>query len=187
MKWVFRRCAVLAMAFFGACAGIAPQSDQFPVPPFELNGRILVNDQEHRFTGLVRWECASAADDIWISAPLGRTVAHLHADANGAALTTADQTTYRASSVEGLTQSALGWRFPVAAMRHWVLGQPSPALPLADVERDGDQRLLTFAQGQWRVTLAYPEDGGLQPSRLDVAGGGAAIRLVIDSMAVKAP
>jgi outer membrane lipoprotein LolB len=187
MKRVFRRCTFLAVTLLAACAEIAPQPDQFPVPPFELSGRILVNDEEHRFSGQVRWERANGTDDIWLGAPLGQTVAHLHADRGGATLTAADQRSYSAGSIEALTQRALGWRFPAAALRHWVLGEPSPGLPVSEVERDGSQRFVAFTQPPWRVTLAYREDAASQPSRVDVAGNGATMRLVIDAISLNKP
>ena len=187
MKRALRRCAFLALALLAACAAIEPQPEQSPAPAFELNGRILVSDQEHRFSGQMRWHHAAGTDDIWLGAPLGQTVAYLRADASGATLTAADQTTYRASSIEALTQRGLGWRFPAAALRHWVLGEPSPELPVTDIERDGSQRFIAFTQAPWRVALAHAETAGSQPARLDVSGNGSTLRLVIDSISVKAP
>jgi outer membrane lipoprotein LolB len=186
MKRVSRCFLLPAVLLLAACAAIAPQPEEAPAPPFEMNGRILVNDQQHRFTGNVRWEHGTEADDIWLAAPLGQTIAHMHAGPDGAVLVAADQTAYRAGSIESLTRRALGWGFPAAEMRHWLLGRPSPSAPVSELERDADQRVLAFTQGAWRVTLGYAE-AGAQPSRLDVAGNGATMRLVVDNINVQAP
>jgi hypothetical protein len=60
-------------------------------------------------------------------------------------------------------------------------GQTSPGAEVANVQRDGEQRLFAFAEDEWRVSLTYRAPGDRQPSRLDAQAGGAAIRLAIDS------
>jgi outer membrane lipoprotein LolB len=182
MHQLFRSGALLGLALLAACAGTASREGEAPVAPFELNGRIVVIDGERRFTGSVRWVCADGVDDIWLGAPLGQTFAQVHADATGATLTTADQTTYRAGSIESLTERAFGWRFPAAGMRHWVRGLPSAGAGLADAERDGGQRLVAFTDGGWRVSLTYRAAGDAHPSRLDAQAAQAGIRLAIDSL-----
>jgi len=174
-----RSCAVLAALLLAACATapLAPAP-----PPFELSGRIAVRYQERVFTGALRWTRDANGDDIWLSAPLGQTLAHLRADESGATLTAADQKQYRGSSIESLTQSGLGWRFPLAGMRYWVQGKPAPGLPLAAVERDDANRLRRCAQGEWHVAFDYAGDSAVRPSRVEVEGASATIRLVIDGL-----
>jgi outer membrane lipoprotein LolB len=182
MIFPLRTGAVLAAALLAACA---TTPSFMPAPSFELAGRIAVRYQERAFTGSLRWTQNAQGDDIWLSAPLGQTVARVQADAQGATLTAADQKQYRASSVESLTESGLGWRFPLAGMRHWVLGQPAPNLPLAGIERDGANRLTRCAQGEWQVAFEYAAPGAPHPSRVEVAGTGATIRLVVDSLTLQ--
>lgn len=135
--------------------------------------------QDRGFSSAVRWKQTQDRDEIWLTAPLGQTIAFLEADAGGATFTGADQRQFRAGSIESLTKSALGWRFPVAGMRFWVLGQPAAAMPLAAIERDEAGRILNFRQDEWRVAFSYG-NAGTQPSRLDVVGSDAEIRFVID-------
>lgn len=188
MNPMIRRCAVLCTALLTACAPIAPRRDAGTAPSFELIGRIVVRDQERGFSSALRWQQSGRADEIWLTAPLGQTIAYLRADGGEATLTASDQKQYHANSIESLTRSALGWRFPVSGMRHWVLGKVAPGMTLAGVERDDGRRLLRFTQDAWQVTLGYPAaDGEARPSRIEVAGAGAEIRLVIDSLALTAP
>ena len=176
----FRCCAALWAALLSACAGMpAPQSAQ-SAPAFELAGRIVVRYQDRGFSSSLRWKQAAGSDEIWLTAPLGQTIAYLQADANGATLTGADQRQYRAVSIENLTRSAFGWRFPVAGMRYWVLGRPADGMVLAAVERDDAARIVRFKQDDWDVSFNYL-DAAIAPSRLEIIGSDAQIRFVIDA------
>ena len=134
----------------------------------------------------MRWKQAAGSDEIWLTAPLGQTIAYLQADANGATLTGADQRQYRAGSIENLTRSALGWRFPVAGMRYWVLGRPADGMVLAAVERDDAERIVRFKQDDWQVGFSYL-DAAMVPSRLEITGSDAQIRFVIDARTAALP
>jgi len=172
------RCAIaLCVAFLAACAAGPAVA---PVPAFDLTGRVAVRFQDRGFASAVRWKQNGGSDEIWLTAPLGQTIAYLQADAEGAMLTAADQKQYRASSIESLTRSALGWRFPVAGMRYWVLGQPAPGMVLAAVERNAAGRITRFIQDDWQVAFNYAAKS-LAPSRLEIIGSDAKIRFVIDS------
>jgi outer membrane lipoprotein LolB len=184
MSPVFRCCAVLCAALLTACATTATLA---PAPAFELAGRIVVRYQDRGFSSALRWTQHSGGDEIWLTAPLGQTLAYLQADASGATLTAADQRQYRAGSIESLTKSAFGWRLPVAGMRYWVLGQPAPGMTLAAVERDDANRITRFRQDDWQVAFNYAAPGAPRPSRLAVAGADAEIRLVIDGLTTAQP
>ena len=158
-----------------------------PAPAFELSGRVSARYQDRAFSSALRWKQNVGSDEIWLSTPLGQALAYLQADAAGATLTAADQKQYRASSIESLTRSALGWRFPVAGLRYWVLGQTAPGMALSAVERDGANRITRFEQESMRVTFNYAEPEAARPSRIEVAGGDAEIRLVIDSLITQQP
>jgi outer membrane lipoprotein LolB len=177
MSSMFRCGIALCAAFLAACAAGPAIA---PVPAFDLTGRIAVRFQDRGFASGVRWKQIGGSDEIWLTAPLGQTIAYLQADAAGAILTAADQTQYRASSIESLTRSALGWRFPVAGMRYWVLGQPAPGMALAAVERNDAGRITRLRQDDWQVAFNYAA-ASVAPSRLEIAGSDAKIRFVIDS------
>ncbi len=177
MSSMSRCCIALCAAFLAACAAGPAVA---PVPAFDLAGRVAVRFQERGFTSAVRWKQQGGSDEIWLTAPLGQTIAYLQADATGAMLTAADQKQYRGSSIESLTRSALGWRFPVAGMRYWVLGQPAPGMALAAVERNDAGRITRFKQDDWQVVIKYAA-ASLAPSGLEIVGSDAEIRFVIDS------
>ena len=173
---MFRCWVALCAALLAACAGPAVAPD---APAFDLAGRVAVRFQDRGFSSAVQWKQQGGSDEIWLTAPLGQTIAHLQADAAGAILTTADQKQYRAGSIESLTRSALGWRFPVAGMRYWVLGQPAPGMALSAVERNDAGRIMRFTQDDWQVAFNYAATGPA-PSRLEMVSSDASIRFVID-------
>lgn len=186
MTVLLRLGAALCAALLGACAGPLVQTTGEPAPAFELAGRIAVRYQGRAFTSALRWTQNAGADEIWLTAPLGQTLAHLEADASGATLTAADQKQYRARSIESLTRSALGWSFPLAGMRYWVRGEPAPGMALSAVERGDDARFARFRQDNWQITFNYASSGAA-PSRLDIVGSDAEIRFVIDSLTPAQP
>jgi outer membrane lipoprotein LolB len=180
MSLLLRLGPMLCAALLAACTTSPLQ--RTTAPAFELAGRIAVRYQGRAFSSALRWKQDAQSDEIWLTAPLGQTIAYLLADASGATLTAADQKQYHARSIESLTRSALGWSFPVAGLRHWVLGEPAPGMGLAAVERGDNGRITRFRQDDWQITFNY-DSSGKAPSRLDIAGSEAEIRFVIDSFA----
>jgi outer membrane lipoprotein LolB len=185
MRLKFRAGVFVAIALLAACAG----NPLATVPPnavgFELAGRMSVRSRDRAFSSALRWKQNTAADEIWLNTPLGQTLAHLEDGGGGATLTTAEQKQYHAQSIESLTQSVFGWRFPLAGLRYWVLGQTAPGVTHADLQRDQAHRITQFMQADWRVAFEYAEAGAVRPSRVDVAAGDVQIRLVIDHLELR--
>jgi outer membrane lipoprotein LolB len=189
MSPIFRWCAVPVVALLlAACAGTGPVAPPAaPASAFELQGRVAARYQERVFSSALRWKQSSGSDEIWLTAPLGQTIAYLRADADGASLTSADQKQYRAGSIESLVRSALGWRFPVTGMRYWVLGQTAPNMTLSEVERDSAGRLIRFRQDDLKITFNYAEPEPTRLSRVEITGDAIELRLVIDSLTTAQP
>jgi outer membrane lipoprotein LolB len=144
---------------------------------------VAVNFDGRAFTSNLRWRHVAGREEVWLSTPLGQTLAHIQTDAAEATLTTADQQQYRAASVESLTRRALGWDLPLSRLTWWVRGEAVPGSAPAGTERDQRSRLTLLEQDGWRITYeSYPpgEQGGL-PRRLDLRSGAQEIRLLIDN------
>ena len=186
MNRLTRYCAVAAVVLLSACAE-SPQRRIESGPAFELAGRIAVRQQDKGFTSALRWKQAAGRDELWLTTPLGQTVGYLEADANGATLTASDQRQYRASSIESLTRSAFGWRFPVDGVRYWIFGEAAPGTPADAIQRDESRRVVRVKDGDWQIALNYPSAEATRPSRLDIAGNDAEIRVVIDKLTRDAP
>jgi outer membrane lipoprotein LolB len=187
MRLMSRWCALLMLALLAGCAGNPLE----PVPAnsiaFELAGRMSVRYQARAFASALRWKQDAQTDEIWLNTPLGQTQAHLVGDRAGATLTTAEQTRYHAQSIEALTQSAFGWRFPLAGLRYWVLGRSAPGIATTATETDAGGRLLRFVQADWTVAFEYADAAAARPARLDIGSSDAQIRLVVDRLEVAQP
>ena len=172
--------SVLALALLTACATV-PRAER-DARPFDLLGRVLVSGSSGgAMTANLRWQHA-AQDEIWLMTPTGQTLAHILDTGKDAVLTRADQKTYRAGSVESLTQQGLGWALPLSLLQYWVRGEPAPGFSATGVERDTSGRLTTLTQNGWRAALSYAaDDAAARVRRIDVTGGGNEIRFVIDT------
>ena len=187
MPLMLRCCVCLLVLLLGACASdpLAPVPDS--TTGFELSGRMAVRSRDSAFSSALRWKQGGGTDEIWLNTPLGQTQAHLRQDRSGAVLTTTEQKQHRAASIESLTQTAFGWRFPLAGLRYWVLGQIAPGVPAQGLTRDERGRILSLRQADWDVALEYAEPEAVRPARLELAGAGAQVRLVIDRLELDQP
>lgn len=184
MKRITTWCVLAATLAVSACATMAPPREvpAAAATPFDLSGRVLVSYDGRAFSSSVRWQHAQQRDEIWLLSPVGQTLAYIDAGAAGATLTAADQTQYRAASVDNLTRQALGWELPLAHLQYWVRGEAAPFSAPEAVARDAETRITALTQDGWRIAFLYfpsAEHDGL-PRRLDLVHGSNQIRLVID-------
>jgi outer membrane lipoprotein LolB len=184
-----RTVIVLCALFVSACATAPRPSVRVrpaDVEAFELSGRVNVRAQQSAYPGRIRWQHAGQRDEVWLYSPLGSAVAHMQQTESGATLATSDGKQYRAARVSELARKVLGYDLPLEALQYWVRGLPAPALDRAERKDDAAGRPEEIAQGSWKVTyLAWDPAGadGL-PSKLDVAGEGLRMRLVVDEWKV---
>lgn len=190
LKRVFFLPVLLAVLLgLNGCASLTSAPRIARAAPFDMLGRVLVSYDGRGLTANVRWLHASDADEIWLMTPTGQALAHVREDAEGAVITTADQTQYRAAHVESLTQRALGWELPITRLQYWLRGVPAPGGSAEITERDAAGKIRTLAQDGWRITYDYYAPGqndGL-PRRLELVGTNQTLRLVIDTWNPEAP
>jgi outer membrane lipoprotein LolB len=175
----------LALLVLGGCAStpVAPlqkRAAEAAQSPFAFNGRVATRHEGERSSAGVRWTHRGGEDEILLLAPLGRTVARIHGDANGVELQTSNGY-YTAHDAEALTEQVLGWHLPMAGMRYWVLGLPAPDTP-ADIERAANGQVSLMHQNGWEIRyLRYAlETPDSLPLRLSLQRNGMEIQLFID-------
>jgi outer membrane lipoprotein LolB len=184
-----RTVAALCALFISACATTprAPVTvDPAQVDSFELNGRVNVRTERSAYPGRIRWQHAPQRDEVWLYSPLGSAVAHMRQDANGAMLATSDGKEYHAAHVTELARDVLGYELPLDGLQYWVRGLPSPTLDAVERQDDADGRPKQIKQGPWKVSYLGWEPAGANglPSKLDLAGEGLRMRLVVDEWKV---
>ena len=178
--------ALLVVVALGlsACASVQPLPQiAGRAAPFDVLGRVLVQYEGKAFSAKVRWMHAQDADEIWLMTPTGQALAQMREDAEGATLTGADKSHYRASRVEALTKQGLGWELPMARLQHWIRGVPVPNSPAEINGRDAAGKIRQLAQDGWKITYEYypPAENEGMPRRMEVVGATQTLRLVIDT------
>ena len=116
-----------------------------------------------------------------LSNPLGNTLARVWVLPGQAMLERTDGSQEVASHPDALVEQVLGSPVPVAGLRDWLHGRTGNA-PVQSERRDDQQKLNSFEQSGWRVTLSrYDEQGPrlLQLNRHE-SSRSISVRLVVD-------
>ena len=185
-----RTALLCGLLLLSACAA-APRAplavDPAQVSAFDLTGRVNVRVENKGYPGRIRWQHAPGADEVWLYSPVGSTVARMRQDASGALLVTSDGRQYKADDMKLLAREVLGWNLPIDGLQYWVRGLPWPSLDRAREEYDADGRPKSLIQGGWEVAYLDWSPAGVAglPSKLDVAGEGLRLRLVIEKWKVE--
>lgn len=95
-----------------------------------------------------------------LSSPLGQILARLTLLPGHAELEVASRGLFRASSLDELTDTHLGWRIPLAKLPVWLRGQAAGATRF-----DANQRIVSAQDAGWDLTVEQHSTAGL-PQRL---------------------
>lgn len=187
---MFRGVPTFAALWFvllvSGCAQLQPffrDVEQGNSQSFEMQGRMYVRYAGQAFSGTLRWAHSNERDEVWLGGPLGQTAAHIVRDVSGAALTTANQQTYRAMSIDALTREGLGWRFPLVDLSYYLVSAVPPGAPAP--ERVPGENAWRVRHDGWAVQWVLREPtGGVDalPARVTLARDDVEIRLVVDQM-----
>lgn len=176
------RLLLLLSLFLAGCSS-APVVVERPAQldaPFAFNGRVAVKQGERRHSMGVRWVHRAGEDELLLLAPLGKTVARIHRDAQKATLDASGKQ-YTALDMETLMQDVLGWQLPLSGLRYWVMAMPS----LDDefhIERAANGQVSLLRQQDWEISYSrYAADTpDALPLRLKLQRDGMEVLLLID-------
>lgn len=185
-----RRAFLLALACLGACSTTAPlpAGDRHYRQEVRLSGRLSVSYQTagkaQSLQGKFTWLQRDQQINIELFTPLGQTMARIAVVPGRARIEESGGAVREASSIEQLTEQALGWALPADGLRYWLQGfvrDPRGQLVTITPAQSGSVRsdgwLLRYAAWQ-------PDGDTTLPKRIDFRRDGAssdlALRLVID-------
>ncbi|WP_454055736.1 lipoprotein insertase outer membrane protein LolB [Cupriavidus sp. Marseille-Q8015] len=195
-----RRLALLCVAaplWLAACASVTPTRgfDAGETARTEhYSGRFAANyvryGRNEGVQGSFRWEEQGRNVRLDLVSPLGQTLAVITSTPSGATLDLPNEAPRNAPEVDSLMEQALGFSLPVAGLRDWIHGRPTPGTP-ANATRDVKGRLDTLAQNGWTVRYVDWQDppqgatvATARPRRMDLARDTGetplTVRLVID-------
>ena len=153
------RAALIGLLLLAqACASLRPVPAGWSDLDFRVRGRIGGRSGSDAFSASFDWRQADDrfAVDLW--GALGQGHTRIVGDGRKARVVGPQGVPLEGGDLDALMDRALGWRVPMLALRHWVVGQPAPAgspggAP-AQARRDGRGRLSTLRQHGWRVQFS---------------------------------
>jgi outer membrane lipoprotein LolB len=145
---------------------------------FTLSGRLASGAG---VSGTLNWQQqADGSFNMHLSGPLGAGAMTINGTEKLVHVKTS-KGEYSSADPQALIYRQTGWTLPIAGLRWWVLGLPSPR-SASHVELDGAGRAMSIDQDGWH--LAYSEyqevDGRMLPRRFDATSGEARVKLVAD-------
>lgn len=196
MRHVFGRLTSFTLILLlGACASTPPSTTSHqPSPSWQqhqasvntvdswgLSARVTVNAKDKGWSGKLHWQQQADEYQIQFNAPLGQGAFRLSGNVHGVEMQTSDGDSYQAADAETLIYQQLGWRFPLAGLRYWVMGVPDPGTrPLLVFDQAG--HLVSMQQAHWKIR--YPDyiqvEGLSLPKKVYLDNTELKVRLVID-------
>lgn len=130
--------------------------------------------------GNLHWEQLPDRFDMRVTGPFGIGAATIQGRDGEIAIRTSKKS-FTTRHPERDLHDRLGWTFPVAHLRYWVLGTPAPG-SRADVEVDPEGRLARLEQDGWVMEVSeYQGAGTLElPRKFEVTNDEVRIKVVID-------
>lgn len=163
---------IAGLLVLSGCASFTSQPAPSERLSWEVRGKLSVTTPQDTVTGYLTWEQQDSAYDLFISGPLGQGASRLNGSDAFAELTLPGwQQPQRAESAEQLLEHYMGWSFPVANVRYWVQGQPSPGGE-AKIKKDAQGRLTTLQQHGWSIRYSRYSRHGQRwlPGLIKVSG-----------------
>ncbi len=167
-RWLAMLCVVLGV--LQGCESVAPSPGGLTPERFFLEARMALKSEAGAGRGQLSWRQEGEAFRVTAFGPFGAGLVVLEGDAQGATLLR--EGTVQSASPDELLATWLQAPPPFAALPHWLLGRPAPALgPAGRRGADG------FEQGGWRIGVRRGDDG--LPSLLTLERGVTSLRLAI--------
>lgn len=177
------------------CAALPPPAPQVPwderrtrllgLEQWQARGRIAVKSDTGGGQGDLHWQQAGAISDIRVSGPFGAGAYQIRWEPERLTVRSRDGEFSRAydgaDAAEQFLAEQLGWSFPAASVRYWMLGVLDPTFA-GEEQFAANGGLTGIEQNGWSVTFdRFNEAAGLSmPAKLTLQNEHARVRLVID-------
>jgi outer membrane lipoprotein LolB len=148
-------------------------------------GRIAFKAANGGGQGDLHWEQQRSATQVKVSGPFGAGAYDIRWDPQTLSITSRNGEFSRAytgpDAANQFLSEQLGWSFPAASVRYWLLGVADPASPSAQ-RFAPDGQLAAIDQDGWMVQYErFTEHAGLpMPAKIVIESERARLRLIID-------
>ena len=152
---------------------------------WQARGRIAVKADSGGGQGNLQWEQQGAQARIRVSGPFGAGAYEIRWDPRTLTVSSRNGEFSRdyagPDAAEQFLTEQLGWSFPAASTRYWLLGVPDPGFPAQETFAP-DGQLVALDQNGWAVTYdRYTDQSSLpMPAKITLQNSRARVRLVID-------
>jgi outer membrane lipoprotein LolB len=180
---------VLAAAC-GGCA-VAPVAPQSPSPDPEsfqywtASGRLALAANGEGGSGSFTWGQQGAESTLSIHGPLGAGAMQVTTNGQSLIVTDAEGRHLGTEQASALLRRRLGTDLPLAELRYWMLGVPSPGSP-SSVSDAAVAPVRVIEQSGWRIGYdVFRSSGGVSlPERFTATQGGVRLKVVVDDWQV---
>lgn len=131
--------------------------------------------------GNLHWRQQPDGFDMRVAGPFGIGAATISGRGQEVTIRTSKRE-FTTRDPEGDLKARLGWTFPVAHLRYWVLGQPAPGSK-AEFESDRAGRITALEQDGWTLAFEeYQRAGAVElPRKFEVANSELRLKVVVDT------
>jgi len=147
-----------------------------------LDGRVAVATATNGFSGGLAWRQDGALAEIDLRRPLGGVVLSIRLDGSRMTVTDGSGASIAGDAADEYVASEIGAPLPVAELRYWLVGAPSPQLPSRET-LGADGRLAGLEQAGWQLRYSRYEtvDGFTLPARIEIESASTRLRLVVSN------
>jgi outer membrane lipoprotein LolB len=190
LRW--RPGVALLVLLLAACAGQPPRAPDSSweqhrarldgLVSWSAQGKLALRTPKQSESASLDWHQHGVITRLELSGPLGVATTTLYSNGETLEVRRGEDTqSWKLDDTEALERST-GFRLPLRAMPHWLLGVPAPYFPVQDLQTGPDPALLqSLRQDDWEIHYeAYADFGEFTlPTRLRAEQGDTSVRLII--------
>jgi len=149
---------------------------------YALTGRVAVAANGQGFSANLRYRQQPQRADLSLDGPMGIGGMRMEFSERNLSVTNSRGETLDGEAARAELENRLGFVLPLADLRWWLLGVPSPGTPATRNEPAGGP-IADFQQNGWHVSInsRAPGLGFSLPARLTVEREGARMKLLVES------
>lgn len=195
-RFARRLCFVVLAASLNGCAlfqkepvfpGVSQAQQQiYDLDSWRLEGRIGVQTPNDAWQANLFWEHDGRQDRLRISGPFSQGVVSIILQEDLIYINEGNGVVESSRDPDTMLKSRLGFAVPLASLRYWVMGVPSPAAGHV-AERDAGGGIRGFRQSGWLLSFdrfVNVRDLVL-PQKMMIQGKGVKLKLIADEWVIK--
>lgn len=124
------------------------------ISDWQIEGRVGLYSENEAWPGDLLWQQKGNSYDIRLIAPVAAGNMHIYSVPDGVMFEhSADPEVRFTADPEALIRQTFGWQLPIADLRYWIKGIPSPKSRIAgQINVDEQGRLRELTQSGWKIT-----------------------------------